>query len=437
LPLINMSGDREQEYFSDGITDDLITGLSRLQGLFVIARDSSFTYEGKPAKLQDVGKELGVRYVLEGSVRKAAGKVRITVQLADTITGAELWAERYDRPLRDVFALQDEIVHRIVTTLNLQIALSEQGVTVIPRRTENLEAYDYMLRGTAESLRLTQDGNLKARQMFERAIALDPRYADAYAALGWNYFAAWFLAVVPGFDVLERAFHFAQQACALDDSLALAHSTLANIYVEEGQKDLALTEAQRVIARDPNSALGYQTLAAVLITQDRPQEAQAAVDKAMRLDPRNKVNYLWVRGWSNSELGRWEEAIWDLKSYLARFPEFILAHSVLAIAYFNLGDHAAARLENAEFERAITLTPNSAAGYWWLTYALLFQGKPIEALAPVKKGLSIEPENRKMHDNMLLFWLGFLYYQLGRWDESLAAQKHYLLFSPMMFGPML
>jgi adenylate cyclase len=136
-----MSGDHEQEYFSDGITDDLITGLSRLPGLFVIARNSTFTYKGKAAPLQQVSKELGVKYVLEGSVRKAGDRVRITARLADATTGAELWAERYDRPLRDVFALQDEIVRRIVTTLNLQLALSQQGF-LIPRSTENLEAYD-------------------------------------------------------------------------------------------------------------------------------------------------------------------------------------------------------------------------------------------------------------------------------------------------------
>ena len=155
LPFINMSGDHEQEYFSDGITDDLITDLSRLPGLFVIARDSTFTYKGKAAKLQDVGRELGVKYVLEGSVRKAAGQVRITVQLADATTGDELWAERYDRPLHDVFALQDEIVRRIVTTLNLQLALSQKGI-LIPRTTENLEAYDDLLRGTEYFIQLNK-----------------------------------------------------------------------------------------------------------------------------------------------------------------------------------------------------------------------------------------------------------------------------------------
>jgi adenylate cyclase len=183
LPFINMSADRDQEYFSDGITDDLITDLSRLPGLFVIARNSTFTYKGEAPNLQDVNKELGVKYVLEGSVQKDAGQVRITVQLADATTGDELWAERYDRPLRDVFALQDEIVRRIVTTLNLQLALSQQGV-LIPRTTDNLEAYDDLLRGTEYLLELTNDGNARAQSMFEKAIQLDPKYAAAYGYLG-------------------------------------------------------------------------------------------------------------------------------------------------------------------------------------------------------------------------------------------------------------
>jgi adenylate cyclase len=218
LPFTNMSGDHEQEYFSDGITDDLITGLSRLQGLFVIARNSTFTYKGKPAPLRQVSKELGVRFVLEGSVRKAADQVRITAQLADATTGAELWAERYDRPLHDVFAVQDEIVRRIVTTLNLQIALSQQGV-LIPRSTENLEAYDDLLRGMKDFLSMTKDGNAKARQMFEKAIALDPKYALAYAVLGWNYFLSRMFGFEPDPKGAEKALQMEQQAVALDDSL--------------------------------------------------------------------------------------------------------------------------------------------------------------------------------------------------------------------------
>ena len=220
LPFTNMSGDHEQEYFSDGITDDLIMDLSRLPGLFVIARYSTFTYKGKAANLQDVGRELGVKYVLEGSVRKAAGQVRITVQLADATTGAELWAESYDRPLHDVFALQDEIVRRIVTTLKLQLALSQKGI-LIPRTTENLEAYDDLLRGTEYFIRLTKEGNAKARPLFEKAIELDAKYAMAYASLGWNYLVGVIFALNPDPDGIGRSLRLEQQAITLDDSLSL------------------------------------------------------------------------------------------------------------------------------------------------------------------------------------------------------------------------
>jgi adenylate cyclase len=192
LPFTNMSGDREQEYFSDGITDDLIASLARFAGLFVIARTSSFTYKDKAAKVQDVGRELGVRYVLEGSVRKEANQIRISAQLVDATTGADLWAVRYDRPLRDVFSLQDEIVQRIAATLNLQLELMKRGADV-RQRTDNLEAYEYYLRGLEYSWSpgITKMGYAQARRMFEKAVALDPSYADAFAARGFTYLFEW------------------------------------------------------------------------------------------------------------------------------------------------------------------------------------------------------------------------------------------------------
>src|SRR5713101_4806110 len=180
LPFTNMSGDREQEYFSDGITDDLTTALSRIPDLFVIARTSAFTYKGKAVRVQDISQQLGVKYVLEGSVRKADNQVRITAQLVDATTGDHIWAEHYDRPLRDIFALQDEIVRRIVTTLNLQLTLTERGTFDVHQTTNNLEAYDDFLRGCEYYWSFTKEGNAKARQMFEKAIELDPKYADAY-----------------------------------------------------------------------------------------------------------------------------------------------------------------------------------------------------------------------------------------------------------------
>jgi adenylate cyclase len=424
LPFSNMSGDRDQEYFSDGITDDLITGLSRLPGLFVIARNSTFTYKGKAAPLQEVSKELGVKYVLEGSVRKAADQLRITARLADATTGAELWAERYDRPLRDVFALQDEIVRRIVTTLNLQLVLSQQGV-LISRTTENLEAYDDVLRGEEDFLLLTKDGNVKAREMFEEAIRLDPKYSLAYALLSWNYQVGWVLSLNPDPNGLKRALHLAQQATALDDSLDVAHSVLAIDYVHSGQYDPALNEAQRGVALDPNSAFGYFALAEVLNQQWKPAEALAAAEKAMRLDPRNTVNYAWDQGWAYTLLGRWEEAINLINSFVARNPNFLWAHAYLAVDYFNVGDRDGAQAETAEVERRVALTPNSAVGYWALGFTLNEQGKPLEALAAAQQGIRLDPQN-----SGIILLRGIIYGELGRWTESLADLKRYVALHP-------
>jgi len=422
LPFTNMSGDREQEYFSDGITDDLITDLSRLPALFVIARESSFTYKGKAAKLQDVGRELGVKYILGGGVRKAAGQVRITVQLADATTGEELWAEHYDRPLRDVFALQDQIVQRIVTTLNLQLALSQQGL-VVPRRTDNLEAYDDFLRGTIFLYQISRDGNAKAREMFDHAIELDSKYADTYASLADNYLDGWSFALNPDRTGSDQARHLAQQAIMLDDSRPLAHFVLADIDVQEGQLDHALTEAQRVIALDPNSALGYSSLAEVLNTKGKADEALAAIEKAMRLDPRSTTGYyLFEQGEVYSQLERWEEGITALK----RAPDWIWCHAWLAIDYFNLGDHDAARAETAQVEKAVALSPDSAAAYWALALTLSGQGRPVEALAAAEKAVGL---GYSQDPRLFLTW-GTLYNELGRAGESAVDLKRYVALDP-------
>jgi adenylate cyclase len=427
LPLTNMSGDREQEYFSDGITDDLITGLSRLPGLFVIARTSSFTYKGKAVGLQDVGKELGVKYVLGGGVRKAGDQVRITVQLANATTGEELWAERYDRPLRDIFALQDEIVRRIVTTLNLQLILAQRGV-VIPRETDNLEAYDDVLRGVEYRLSETKDGNVKARQMFEQAIQLDPKYARAYTALGVNYFAGWIHLLSSDPNGLERAFQLAQQAIALDDSLAPAHGLLAGIYVHKGQYDQAVTEAERSIALNPNSPIGYFWLAEVMNNTARPAEALVAVEKAMRLDPRNSDNYLFEQGFAYSGLGRYEEAIPALKRDSA-LTNNLWDHVNLTWGYIELGQEDPARVEAAEVERRVALNPNSALGYWALAFVMNNMAEPAQALVAVEKAMRLDPGNRDRY----LWAEGFAYLGLGRYEDSITAYKGFLALHPDIF----
>ena len=182
LPFANLSGDPEEEYFSNGITDELITKLSRLSHLLVVARTSSVTYKNKSATAQDIGGELGVRYLLEGSVRKSTSRLRVNTRLLETRTGAEIWANNFDRPLNDVFAVQDEVVQKIVTTLNLQLTLSERGI-VTRQTTDNLEAYDDVLRGMDYSWRENKDDYAKAFELYKKAVELDPKYADAYVLM--------------------------------------------------------------------------------------------------------------------------------------------------------------------------------------------------------------------------------------------------------------
>jgi adenylate cyclase len=424
LPFVNMSGDRDQEYFSDGITDDLITDLSRLPGLFVIARESTFTYKGKIIKLQDVGKELGVKYVLGGSVRKAASQIRITVQLADATTGHELWAESYDRALRDVFALQNEIVRRIITTLNLELALSQQGY-LIPRTTENLEAYDDLLRGTEFVLSLTKVGNAKARPLLEKAIELDSKYAAAYAFLGYNYFAGFIFALDIDPTGIERAVKMEQRAIALDDSLPVAHSAMAEIDTANEEYDEAGAEAQRAIALDPNSAPAYQTLADVLDIHGEPAEALVAAERAMRLDPRNADKYMFEQGVAYGQLGRWKESILVLKRHLARYPYNFYANAWLANDYSFLGEDGGARTEAAKVDKAVALTPNSAPSYMALALTLDSLGKPSEALAAIDTSIRLDPQKSNFCVCHLRF-RGFAHTLLGRWREAIADFKPYV-----------
>src|SRR5216683_5718213 len=351
LPFTNMSGDRDQEYFSDGITDDLITALSRLPGLFVIARTSSFTYKGKAVKAQDVSRELGVKYILEGSVHKAGDQVRITARLVDATVGADLWAQRYDRPLRDIFTLQDEIVRRIVTTLKLQLDLREQGVLAVDKQTDNLEAFDDSLRGWGYFWSFTKEGNAKARQMFEKAIELDPSYADAYSGLGENYLWGWVAQLSQDPNSLDRAFQLAQQAVALDDSLPNAHILLGGTYVYRRQYDQGIAEIQRAIALDPNSGSGYSALATMMGESERPAEAIDYAKIALRHDPQRRTGYLMIEAWAYTQMGRYAEAIPIWKLYIARFPHNFGAYTNLIVDYTELGRDQEAREEAAELLR--------------------------------------------------------------------------------------
>jgi TolB-like protein/Flp pilus assembly protein TadD len=351
LPFTNMSGDRDQEYFSDGITDDLVTALSRLPGLFVIARTSSFTYKGKAVKMQEVSRELGVKYVLEGSVHKAGDQIRITAQLVDAATGADLWAQHYDRPMRDIFSMQDEIVQRIVTTLNLQLAVSGQYGALRARQTDNLEAYDYLLRGMEFSFNPTKEANEKARQMFEKAIELDPKYSDAYAWLGYVLWIDLFSQWSHDPHDLDRTIQLEQQSISLDNDNASAYAMMSRLYLYKKQYDLGIAAAERAIALVPNHVGGYVSLAGALAVSGKPAEAVEVAQKAMRLDPQRRDVYVGIEGVAYTFLGRYEEAIPDLKRALALYSNAIPYHLYLIACYVELSRNEEARAEAAEVMR--------------------------------------------------------------------------------------
>jgi len=350
LPFANMSGDPEQEYFSDGITEDLITDLSKLSGLFVISRNSVFLYKGKAVKPEQVSRELGVRYLLEGSVRKAGSRVRITAQLIDATSGYHLWAERYDRELQDIFALQDEVTQKIVAALEVKLTEGEQG-RLGRAPTDNLEAYDCFLRGLEYHAQRTQGANAQARQMFERAIALDPEFAAAYAFLGRTYLMEMIYQWNQDPQTQEKIFALGQQAVTLDDSQPAAHETLGLAYLGKKQHAQAIAEAEKAVALDPNYADAYVTLAEIFSFAGRPQEAISLVEQAMRLNPRYPFSYLWALGHAYRLVGRLEEAIIALKRVVMRNPDQITAHVLLAVIYSELGREEEARAEVAEILR--------------------------------------------------------------------------------------
>ena len=350
LPFENMSGDAGQEYFGDGITEDLITGLSKLSGLFVIARNSVFAYKGRAVKPAQVSRELGVRYVLEGSVRKAGNRVRITAQLVDAATGYHVWAERYDRDLKDVFALQDEVTQKIVGVLAVKLTAPEKD-RLGRAPTRNVEAYDYVLRGLEYHRRTTKEANAEARKMFARAVELDPEYAMAYSAMGWTHLQAWQLQWSRDPETLQRAFELAQKAIVRDDSLAGPHDLLGQVYLWKKEHERAIAQAERAVALAPNDADSYETLAEVLAWSGRADEAIEDIKQAMRLDPQYPFFYLWTLGHAYYLTGRSDEAIATFRKLLARNPNFVPAHAFLAVLYGERGLEEDARSEWAAAER--------------------------------------------------------------------------------------
>ncbi len=351
LPFSNLGDDPEQEYFIDGITEDIITDLSRLSGLFVISRSSTFAYKGKSPKIKQVAEELGVRYVIEGSVRKSGDKVRINAQLIDAVTGRHLWAERYDRDYKDIFVLQDDITQKIVMTLDVEVFEAEmERIRRIP--TENLTAYESELRGVAYIRIYKKSTNAQAQQMFERAIELDPGYAGPYVGLGWTYLLEWLWGWSSDPQKMRRAFELAQMAINLDDSHADAYMLIAMVYLwKDRQHEQAIAAAQTAIALDPNNAGGYSVLAEASKFGGRPAEVIELMEKAMRLNPRYPSSYLFQSGSSYYYMGRYQEALVLLKRAATRRPNHMPTRQYMTAIYTELGREEEAKAEMAEVLR--------------------------------------------------------------------------------------
>ena len=345
LPFTNMSDDASQEYFADGMTEDLITDLSKIAGLFVISRNSTFVYKGKPVKVRQVAEELGVRYVLEGSVRRAGDQVRINAQLIDALSGYHVWADRYDGSLADIFALQDKVVGQIVSALSINIK-SAEATESTPVETEVAEAYDAFLEGWERYRRHTPKDTLAAIRFFERAIELDPEYGRAYAGLAASY---WLIADV-GWEakvgiLWQDSFDLARDYLvpALARPTATAYLVSAGILRFEGSIEEALGEIDKAIALEPNNADSYVSRSRVLIYTGRFGEAEQSARLAMRMNPHYEPHYLQALSRAQFFQGRYEEAAKTEERIIQRKPKRSEPYMRIAAAYGHLG-----RLEDAK-----------------------------------------------------------------------------------------
>jgi len=345
LPFVNMSDDAKQEYFVDGITDDIITALSEFKFLFIIASNSSFTYKGKPVKVQEVSRELGVRYVLEGSVQSGGDRVRINAQLIDATTGKHLWAERYDRDPKRLFDIQDEIVETIVATLAFKVDAAERE-RVTRKGPKNLDAYDYWLRGRNAFFHFTKEANAEAASLYRKAIELDPSWARPYGYLAWphvqDFRYGW--SEDPG-KSMELALEYAQKSYALDPDDYKTHWTLGFVYLYLRDFDRAIAGYERALELNSNDADFLAEMSNALIYTGRSEQAISQVKKAMRMNPRHPSWYFGILGLAYYEVGRYEDALATLK--LDNQPHF-WTHRNLAAVYVRLGQLEQARAAVSE-----------------------------------------------------------------------------------------
>ena len=353
LPFNNLSGDSDQDYLADGITENIITALSKIPEMLVIARNSVFTYKDKPIKIQQVGQDLGVRFVLEGSIQKAEDQVRITGQLIDATTGHHLWADQYDRELEDLFAVQDEITMHIASALQVELTDGKQA-QVRHRSTNNLRAWSYAVKGYSLYERITKDDNAKARELFEKAVESDPDYAWAWTMIGFTYFIdtryGWHR---PREESEKMMIEYGQKAVKLDDSIPDVYLLLASPHIWRKEHDEAIALAEKAIAIDPNSAESYAELGMYYRFAGRFEDSIRMTEKAIRLHPYYPDWYLYSLEYSYYYLGQYEKAIEFAKKHLKLIEnrggtDTFWQHLILAQNYIRLGQDKDARYHAAE-----------------------------------------------------------------------------------------
>jgi adenylate cyclase len=461
LPFANISGDPKEDYLSDGITDAIITGLSKTPEMFVIARNSVFTYKGKPVKVKQVSEDLGVRYVLEGSVQKEGDRLRINVQLIDAVKGHHLWAEKYDRDLKDLFALQDDITKNVITAL--QVKLTEGEIArILSKGTDSLEAYLMVMKGVYHNRRFNKDDNEIAQRLFDEAIGLDPDYANAYVFLAWTYYnePSYGRTKIPA-NSYEKAMELAKKAISLDEKNALAYTVFANVYAQTRQFEKAAAARKKALALDPANSSVIALSGMVLFNTGKFKEAILFLKKAIRIDPKHPSWYVWLLGVAYTWIGQNEKAIAAFNKWVSRDPENADAHAFSgvtlivagkpeeAIAMFEkalglnpnrpswyAGNLAVARAGTGQTEEAITTmrevfnrNPKDADSCRYLSAVLIFGGRHEEALVMAKKAVSLK-EMSPSPDAFLYDTLGTSYRMMGQYEEAIAAFKKAIDFWP-------
>ena len=353
LPFANLSDDPSQDYFADGVTEDLITDLSKISDLFVIARNSSFAYKGRQVKVRQVAEELGVRYVLEGSVRRIGDQIRINTQLIDATTGGHVWADRYDGKLDNIFAVQDAIMAKVVEALELHLTDRERAQRGEGPKTDNLEAYDLVLQARKLLTRFDHKAAAEARDLLRRAIEMDPSYAEADTLLGFYHFDEWRVWGQQRDQNLARALELGDTAVELDPSDPAPHVLLAMVYQFRREFDAANAAADTALALRPNDAIALSNLGSMLAWAGRSEEAIDVLQQAIRLDPFHPPNYLERLADAYAGVGNYEQCIEVAERGVALDPNYVGLHVSRAGCYAALG-----RIEEAKAAAAEILRTN-------------------------------------------------------------------------------